>query len=324
MMDDFHYHLSQTSSGNVTTTITEDNLGTLRTFEIVNCVLNGLLSITAALGNGIVLFAIWRTPALHSPSNTLLFGLALTDFFVGLVTQPLKVASCVISLVSKEDVPLTLSNAFDVLSIILTAASFSTATAISVDRYLVFYLHLKYQVLVTNKKIMAVIAFSWLISIIFGFIWTQSTQAYYLIGIVGFVISFSIMVLMYYKIYRVVRRHRAQIESQAHVGVEQSASSQLCLANSTKSAMNTFYVCFILFLCFFPYNTTACVIQLTGSSLTKYIVLEYTGTITFLNSSINPLVYFWRIGEIRVAIKNTLKSVKSREERRGRSAENDV
>ena len=313
-MDDFHLHLSQTSSG------------TLRTFEIVNCVLNGILSITAALGNGIVLFAIWRTPSLHSPSNTLLFCLALTDFFVGLVTQPLKVASCIIAdfLVSKEDGLLALRNAFDVLSIILTAASFSTATVISVDRYLVFYLHLKYQVLVTNKKVVAVISFSWVISILFGFIWTQSTQAYYLIGIIGFVISFSIMVLMYYKIYRVVRRHRAQIQSQAHVGVEQNASSQLCFARSAKSAMNTFYVCFILFLCFFPYFTTACVVQLTGSSLTKYMVLQYTGTITFLNSSINPLVYFWRIREIRVAIKNTLKSFMSREARLERSEENDV
>ena len=310
-MDDFHLHLSQTSSG------------TLRTFEIVNCVLNGILSITAALGNGIVLFAIWRTPSLHSPSNTLLFCLALTDFFVGLVTQPLKVASCIIDfLVSKEDGLLALRNAFDVLSIILTAASFSTATVISVDRYLVFYLHMKYQVLVTNKKVVAVIAFSWVISILFGFIWTQSTQAYYLIAIIGFVISFSIMVLMYYKIYRVVRRHRAQIQSQAHVGVEQNASSQLCFARSAKSAMNTFYVCFILFLCFFPYFTTACVVQLTGSSLTKYMVLQYTGTITFLNSSINPLVYFWRIREIRVAIKNTLKSSMSREARLERSEEN--
>lgn len=323
-MEDFHYHLSQTSPGNINSTVSEDDLATLRTFEIVNCVLNGLLSFTAAFGNGIVLFAIWRTPALHSPSNTLLFGLALTDFFVGLVTQPLKVASSSIFLVFKENGPLALRNAFDVLSIIPTGASFLTATAISVDRYLVFYLHLKYQVLVTNKKVVVIIAFSWLCSILFGFIWTQNTQAYYLIAIIAFVISFSIMVLMYYKIYRVVRRHRAQIQAQAHVVVEQNVSSQLCFSRSTKSAMNTFYVCFILFLCFFPYFSTACVIQLTGSSLTKYIVLQYTGTITFLNSSLNPLVYFWRIGEIRVAIKNTLKSFKSREVRRGRSEENDV
>ena len=324
VMDNFYFHLSQSSSGSFNSTVTEHSLNTLRTFEIVNCVLNGLLSITAALGNGIVLFAIWRTPALHSPSNTLLFGLALTDFFVGLVTQPLKVASCVIFLLSKEDVPLALRNAFDVLSVILTAASFSTATAISVDRHLVFYLHMKYQVLVTNKKVMVVIACSWLISILFGFIWTQSTQAYYIIGIIGFVISFSIMVLMYYKIYRVVRRHRAQIQSQAHVGIEENASLQLCFARSAKSAMNTFYVCFILFLCFFPYNTTACVIQLSGSSLTKYIVLQFTGTITFLSSSLNPLVYFWRIGEIRVAIKNILKSFKSKEIRCEQSQEDDV
>ena len=121
-----------------------------------------------------------------------------------------------------------------------------------------------------------------------------------------------------------MRRHRAKIQSQAHVGVEQNASSQLCFARSAKSAVNTFYVCFVLFLCFFPYFTTAFVIQLTGSSLTKYIILQYTGTITFLNSSLNPLVYFWRIGEIRVAIKNTLKIFESREVRREQSEENDV
>ena len=324
MMDNFYFHHSQTLSGNVNSTVSEDNLDTLRTFEIVNCVLNGLLSITAALGNGIVLFAIWRTPALHSSSNTFLFGLALTDLFVGLVTQPLKVSSYVIFLISKENATPALRNAFDVLSIILTAASFLTATAISVDWYLVFYLHMRYQVLITNKKVMVIIAFSWLISILFGFVWTQSTQAYYLIAIIAFFISFSIMVLMYYKIYRVVRRHRAQIQSQAHVGVEQNASSQLCFARSAKSAMNTFYVCFILFLCFFLYTTTTCVIQLTGSSLTKYIVLQYTGTITFLNSSLNPLVYFWRVGEIRAAIKNTLKSFTSRQVRHEHSEETDV
>ena len=290
-------------------TITEDDLATLRISKLVNCVLNGFLSFTAASGNGIVLLSIWNTPSLHSPSSTLLFGLALTDFFVGLVTQPLKVACTVIYLVTEKDGPLPLVNAFDVLSVILTGASFITATAISIDRYLVFYLHMRYQVIVTNKKAMAVLVFSWLFSCLFVFMWTQNTKAYYVIAILAFVVSFSIIVLMYYKIYRVVRRHRTQIHSQAHMIIEaqQNVSSQLSFARCTKSAMNTFYVCFILFLCFFPYICTAGVIQLTGPSLTKYIALQYTGTITFLNSSVNPLVYFWRIGEIRLGIKRTLK-----------------
>ena len=319
MTDVFHYRLSQTSPVNMNSTITEDTLATLRTSELVNCVLNGCLSLTAAFGNGLVSFVILRTPSLHSPSSTLLFGLALTDFFVGLVTQPLKVASSATYLVSKEDGPLALKETFDVLSVILTGASFITATAISIDRYLVFYLHMRYQVIVTNKKAIAIIAFSWLFSILFGFIWTQNTKAYYLVAILAFAISFSIIVLMYCKIYRVVRRHRTQIQSQAQVGAEHRASSQLCFARSTKSAMNTFYICFILFLCFFPYICTVGVIHLTGPSLNKYVVLQYTGTMTFMNSSLNPLVYFWRIGEIRMAIKRTLKCRSSRETRRVQS-----
>lgn len=307
-MDELHFNFSETSPVNISSTFTEDDLATLRTYKLVNCVLNGFLSFTAASGNGIVLLAIWNTPSLHSPSSTLLFGLALTDFFVGLVTQPLKVASTVIYFVSKEDGPLPLGDAFDVISVILTGALFITATAISIDRYLVFYLHMRYQVIVTNKKAMAVLVFSWLFSSLFGFIWTQNTKAYYVIAILAFVISFSIIALMYYKIYRVVRRHRTQIHSQAQsMEAQQNVSSQLSFARCTKSAMNTFYVCFILFLCFFPYVCTAGVIQLTGPSLTKHIALQYTGTITFLNSSVNPLVYFWRIGEIRMAIKRTMK-----------------
>ena len=54
-------------------------------------VVNILISITATTGNMLVLLTIWRSPHLHSPSNTLLFGLALSDLCVGLVSEPLNV-----------------------------------------------------------------------------------------------------------------------------------------------------------------------------------------------------------------------------------------
>ena len=303
------------SAVKINSTILDDDVAKLRTPILINCVINAFCSFTAAFGNGIILFVIWRTPTLHSPSNTLLFGLALTDFLVGLVTQPLKVASSVTYLVSTEEGDIALTLAFDVLSVALSAASFLIATAISIDRYLVFHLHMRYQAIVTNKKVVVIIALCWLFSTLCGYLWTQNTQAYYLIGIATFAISFTVIVLMYYKIYRVVRHHQAQIQSQAHVRIEETASSQLQFARFTKSAINTFYVCFILFLCFFPYACTAGVTQLTGLSRTKYIALQYTGTITFMNSSLNPLVYFWRLPEIRNAIKRTLKCCCSRQVR---------
>ncbi|PFX31080.1 Trace amine-associated receptor 9 [Stylophora pistillata] len=122
------------STINLVSNIQEDDISTLRTSRLINSILNAICSFPAAFGNGIILIVIWRTPSLHSPSNTLLFGLALTDFLVGLVTQPLKVTSSVVYLESDEEGPITLALAFDVLSVVSSGSSFMIATAISVDR----------------------------------------------------------------------------------------------------------------------------------------------------------------------------------------------
>ena len=295
------------SYGYPNSSITEDDIAKLRSFTIVNCVINACSSFTAAFGNSAIMFVIWRTPALHSPSLTLLFGLALTDFFVGSLTQPLQVVWSVFYLGSEKGGPRALKDTFDVLSVILSSASFSTATIISVDRYLVFHLHMRYPMIVTNRKVIIIITLSWLMSGLLGFLWAQSTTVYYLVVILAFAISLFVVVLMYSRIYSVVKRHQAQINTQAQVQTRQHVSSQMHFARWSRSAVNTFYVCFFLFLFYFPYICTAIVIQLTDYSVNKYIALQFTGTITFINSSLNPLVYFWRVAEIRIAIKDTFK-----------------
>ena len=47
--------------------------------------------ITSIIANTLVLTALWRTPTLRSPSLTLLCSLAVSDFLVGIVVQPLYV-----------------------------------------------------------------------------------------------------------------------------------------------------------------------------------------------------------------------------------------
>ena len=295
------------SYGYPNSSITEEDIAKLRSYTIVNCVINACSSFTAAFGNSAIMFVIWRTPALHSPSLTLLFGLALTDFFVGSLTQPLQVVWSVFYLGSEKGGPRALKGTFDVLSVILSCASFLTAIIISVDRYLVFHLHMRYPMIVTNRKVIIIITLSWLMSSLLGFLWAQSTTVYYLVAILAFAISLLVVVLMYSRIYSVVKRHQAQINTQAQVQTRQHVSWQMNSARWSRSAVNTFYVSFFLFLFYFPYICTAIVIQLTDYSVNKYIALQFTGTITFINSSLNPLVYFWRVAEIRIAIKDTFK-----------------
>ena len=50
---------------------------------------NILLSITAALGNIIILFALHKESSLHPPSKLLYLSLTMTDLLVGLFSHPL-------------------------------------------------------------------------------------------------------------------------------------------------------------------------------------------------------------------------------------------
>ena len=52
---------------------------------------NNLFSITAILGNSLILLALHKESSLHPPSKLLYRCLATTDLLVGLVSQPLYV-----------------------------------------------------------------------------------------------------------------------------------------------------------------------------------------------------------------------------------------
>lgn len=293
-----HHETNQTNS-----------IARLRTCLLANCIVNVVSLFIASFGNAVILFSIWQTQALHSPSNTLLLALSLTDFLVGTVTQPLYIISRVYFLVTEKDGPQALQSAFDVISSLLSGVSFITATLISVDRYLVLLLHLRYRCLVTGKKILVFIFGSWLLSSIWGYTWTHNIRLFYVLGFASSTTCFSTIVVMYCKIYRVIRRHRKEICNQVRFDQSQS-SSRVNFTSYTRSVLNTFIVCFLLFLCYFPYLCTAAVIQLGGHSLATKMSLEVSGTIIFINSSLNPFVYFWRVKEFQSAIKRTLNRLR--------------
>ena len=63
------------------------------TITIINCVLNAPLMLISILGNALVLAAIIRTPSIRStPHMIMLCSLAVSDFLVGLIAQPLYIA----------------------------------------------------------------------------------------------------------------------------------------------------------------------------------------------------------------------------------------
>ena len=88
MMNDTDKH----SNGSVDHhTDNEDNF-TPETIIIINCVVNAPLMLISILGNALVLAAIVRTPSLGSTHMIMLCSLAVSDFLVGVIAQPLYIA----------------------------------------------------------------------------------------------------------------------------------------------------------------------------------------------------------------------------------------
>ena len=95
---------------------------------------HSILSITAFLGNTLILVALHKESSLHPPSKLLFRNLATTDLCVGIIVQPLYV-SYLQSLVSEGwNICRTVFAANHITAYILCSVSLLTLTTISVDK----------------------------------------------------------------------------------------------------------------------------------------------------------------------------------------------
>lgn len=190
--------------------------GSLFVPYVLNCVIMLVLSLTAIVGNVLILVSICRAPQfLRQPSYFLLINLAFADFCVGLIAEP---AYLVYKLSYLVD-PFSLLSCyagiiFNFLSYFLTSLSLWTAATISLDRLLVLHLHMKYSAIVTKCRVCILIAVLWLLGIIFGSMFDWAVDAQNTVFVCANTMALLIALLSYVRIFQIVRYHRKQISIQ--------------------------------------------------------------------------------------------------------------
>lgn len=133
-----------------------------RPIVIANCLLNAILLLVSVSANSLVVTAIWRTPGLRYPSVVFLCGLAVSDFAVGLIVQPLFIATELLKIRGHPKGDCSLETAFIILAFTLCGVSFGNVTSISFDRYLAIHYPLRYRTIVTLPRVVFVIVLCWL------------------------------------------------------------------------------------------------------------------------------------------------------------------
>ena len=277
------------------------DLKELRTTFIANCVLNNFLSYTAIMLNIVTIYAIRRTSSLPKTLKTLLLSLAFSDVGVGLFVQPLYTFSLVKWL--KLDRPsCNTYHVWNISSNLFSAASFLGVVAVSVDRVLAVHLHLRYQELVTHKRVVTVMISIWVFSAFISLLvlWSSSaTQnlVILVIAAIGFIVSF----VVYTRIYLTVQRHKKQILSMQIQEIVQ-AGEKAHFTALIKSTVGLFYVYLVFLISYLPFSICIAVVRIYGSSIAFRKVFIFSWTLIFLNSSLNPVIYCWKMRHIRRAI----------------------
>ena len=266
------------------------------------CAVNSPFSLTTFLANTVVLSAFYKTSNLHSPTNILLACLTASDLAVGLVVQPLFMLYHAARLPDCQVDFDVISKVFSISSYWLCSDSFAIVTAVGVDRLLALELHLRYNELVTNSRTGYIVFLIWVVcGLLSGTRQLNDKLFFSLLALLIMTCLFGTF-FVYFRIYGIVHRHRAQIHAQevSRRGIANLAAVE----RLKKSAVSIFYVyCFFL-LCYVPYLSA--VISLFVMGKRPPVVFNVTVTIVYINSTLNPLLYCWRIREIRKAVKQTL------------------
>ena len=268
----------------------------MSSFTFINCILNVPLMLACITGNTLILSAILRTPSLRSPSTIFMCSLAISDLLVGIIVQPVYIAYEL-----KQEPPLTF--AIKVLFIFTGVVSLCTMTAISVDRFMALQFHLRYQCLMTEMRAMYTSLSLWLFGILLSFITLWNKTIMFAFLAVGIAICIFISTFSYTRIYLIVRQHQFQIRSQ-----QQALQLPMNLVRTKRSAISTFiyYICMIL--CYTPMLSFMSIVAIRPS-LSGLMVWKVGNTFVFMNSSINPILFCWRVRELRRAV---LKLVRPR------------
>ena len=135
---------------------------------------------------------------------------------------------------------------------------------------------------------------------------SRVTRALFL-GITAIVL-FLLTMVVNIKIYVAVRRHKNHMKALQVRKVTQTDETTN-FASIIKTAVGVFYVYLVFLFCYLPYIISLAAITIIGPSDQLKRLLFFSWTLLFLSSSLNPVIYCWKMKQMRQAIMKILRNI---------------
>ena len=278
--------------------------------------LNIVLAIIGTLGNALLLIALRKVTSIYPPTKLFFRSLAITDLFVGLIIQPIYSITLIPGLSHKNLVYHSIQ-VTGISGSILCSVSILISTAISVDRLLALLLGLRYKQVVTLRRVRAAITCIWLLSCAMGG-WRYSNwgaEAAKFTLFVLMLLSLIISICSYTKIYLYLHNKQVQLHAKEREIHQEPSSNggegRLNMERYKKSVSSIAWVQLALLLCFVPFTVGSMLFthrKLTGVATG---IAHFCVSIPYVlfNPALNPILYCWKIREVKQAMKETIRKV---------------
>ena len=185
----------------------------------------------------------------------------------------------------------------------LCGVSVGTLTAISVDRLLALLLGLRYRQVVTLKRTYVIVFTLWLFSAVFSAMLFLNPFITFWFVTIYIPLCLIISFFSYTKIFYTLCHHQNQV--QDHVQ-QPNQTNQLNIARYKKAVSSAIWLQLTLVACYLPHVMVVVFRAESGLDTSLYQARNYTFTLVYLNSSLNPILYCWKIEEVRETVNSLL------------------
>ena len=114
----------------------------------------------------------------------------------------------------------------------------------------------------------------------------------------------------YFLIFRIIRRHQMQIN--VNQGSVSGGHTSIDIQKYRKSVITMLYILGLILLSYVPYAICSVFFwalpDLYGSFSMAMAFLNMSSTVIFITSTLNPVLYCWRIREIRIFVKSAFNN----------------
>ena len=284
------------------------HLENVKPLSATSSVLSIVMAPIIVLGNLLVLLAVWKDPLKKlrsSPSNFILVSMALADLSVGLVVCPVT-AYWGWVIFEKGTSPFDLSVIF-AINVFSVNVSFGHMFLLTVDRLFAVVKPLQYRVIISNKRAVIASCVCWIYFLAFGCSFLMLRDHFAIMGAVYNVQLLSILVSMLIMYTVITIRLRRYSKTRMNKPIH-SPNSLLVILQREKRLFKAIRIVICAFLiCYMPWFIVQLLIYLCKPCHPHLALLMiffgFSGSLTYANSGLNPILYSWRLPRYRETFK---------------------